>query len=270
MRIFAAIAGIYVCLALGACSSVMTGSGTELQGSGPGLALGPTVAAETSPSRPPPTSAALAAAPKSTVLPRCERPLDTIALVENPDNALLNMGLTSPLPILRLMISQSNCFTVVDRGAAMAAIEAEHIRSGQKGGPKVKAARYFLTPQIVFQNSGSTSVGGAISSFMGNLPLGGAEGFVGTLAANINQTTSEAQTVLFLTDGKTGTQVAAAQGSARSSEIGFATTGMGSLLGAGGAYAQTDAGKAAMAALVDAYANLVQEMSKTRTASARN
>lgn len=269
-RIFKAIAGVYVCSVLAACSSVMTGSGAELQGAAPGLALGPTGATDTSAQRPSPAPTAVAAASSPAVLPRCDRPIDTIALVENPENILTNMGLTSPLPILRLMISQSNCFTVVDRGAALAAIEAEHIRTGQKGGPKVKAARYFLTPQIVFQNSGSTSVGGAISSFMGNLPLGGAQGVVGTIAANINQTTSEAQTVLFLTDGKTGTQVAAAQGSARTSEVGFSTTGMGSLLGSGGAYAQTDTGKTAMAALVDAYANLVRGMSTTRTANARN
>src|SRR5882757_6822785 len=51
----------------------------------------------------------------------CAGPIGTAALVE-PDaqvsGRLSALGLQSPIPLMRLIMAQSNCFRVVDRGAA--------------------------------------------------------------------------------------------------------------------------------------------------------
>src|SRR5262245_39570910 len=52
-------------------------------------------------------------------LARCQEPLGTIALVESQIPALAQLGLTSPVPLIRLIAAQSRCFNVVDRGQAL-------------------------------------------------------------------------------------------------------------------------------------------------------
>ena len=63
-------------------------------------------------------------------LGRCDRPAGTLALVE--DNTLDwyraytdRYRLGSTAPVLRLLIQQSNCFIVVERGRAMANMQQE-------------------------------------------------------------------------------------------------------------------------------------------------
>jgi|GEM_PF-4797931 len=47
-------------------------------------------------------------------LARCASPIGTIALVESQVPALAQFGLTSPVPLIRLMTAQSGCFNVVN------------------------------------------------------------------------------------------------------------------------------------------------------------
>jgi hypothetical protein len=61
-------------------------------------------------------------------LPHCDRPLGTAVLVEPEAHTLSllrGVGLQSPTPLLRLMMAQSNCFQVVDRGAVMGNLQIE-------------------------------------------------------------------------------------------------------------------------------------------------
>ena len=245
-------------LLLAACSSITTGTvGPVL----PVSQLSPGAATPGSGGTQSATGAPAAVARTASV-PHCAKPIDSVALVEKADGSLAQMGLTSPLPILRMMISQSNCFTIVDRGAAFEAIASEQKISGTAGKGKLIAARYIITPQIVFQNQGSTPIGSALSPFMNFLPTSEVSSAMGAVAGNVNHTMTSAQTILFLTDARTGTQVAAASGSAQTSEIGFVNAGLGNILGAQTAYATTDTGKAAAAAMLDAYANLVAQVSQ--------
>ena len=67
-------------------------------------------------------SASVQAQETSSNVEKCERPLGTIAVSEHrgaSTSLLQSYGLGSPVSLLRIMIQQSNCFTVVERGAAM-------------------------------------------------------------------------------------------------------------------------------------------------------
>lgn len=202
-----------------------------------------------------------------TQLVKCAQPLGTAALVEEEDPGLAQVGLPSPVPLLRLMMSRSNCFQVVDRGQAgeLMRRERELMAEGQlEGGTgpaagQMVAAQYLLTPHVVFQDTDAG--GGGLGAALGAL----LPGVAGLLAGGIKTENLEAQTVLTLTNVGTGLQESVAEGSARKRDVSFALGGLGfggsAALGAvGGAYASTDIGKLVSAAFLDAYNKLVESV----------
>jgi curli biogenesis system outer membrane secretion channel CsgG len=202
-------------------------------------------------------SGSSAAAPQ---LERCPAPLGTLALVEEQTPALAQAGLSSPVPVLRLLIQQSGCFTVVDRGQALTRIQQEQALTGGGGvSPRLVAAQYFLTPNILFQdrNAGGGGAGAAIGALMG--------GVFGAAASAVNFQDSNAQVILNLTETDTGLQTAVATGSASNRDWSFAGLGLGVGGGVGGvaglgAYADTDIGRTVIAAFLDAYSQLVNQV----------
>jgi curli biogenesis system outer membrane secretion channel CsgG len=69
-------------------------------------------------------------------LERCEAPKGTLAVVEPQSQVLGNLqryGLGSPTSVLRMLVQQSNCFQVVERGVAMGNMMQERAlaRSGE-------------------------------------------------------------------------------------------------------------------------------------------
>jgi curli biogenesis system outer membrane secretion channel CsgG len=194
-------------------------------------------------------------------LPRCEAPIATIALVEDPGGYayMSRFSLPSPTPLLRLLMQQSNCFRVVDRSAGLAASEREQelaargvLRNGQTvRKQQVVEAQYSLLSSVVFseQNAGD-SFGGLVSQ----IPVLGR--FAGALG-NVNF--KEAQTVLFLTDNETAEQVASATGAARATDIGGGGLLIGGLSGIAGGWSTSNEGKVIAAALLDSYAKLVPQ-----------
>lgn len=212
----------------------------------------------------------------SSNLERCDRPLGTAALVEPDANALglLNsVGLQSPIPLLRLMMAQSNCFEVVDRGAALRNIQMEQGLAGsgmlQQGSTTARGrmitTQYLITPNVVFSNpnAGGANAGAAIGSLFGR---GGA--LFGGLAGSIR--IKEAQTVLFMTDAQTGRQSGAAEGSAKVQDFGGAAGlggwggGVAGIAGISG-YGNTAEGKLIAAAFLDAHNKLVHQVRATHT-----
>lgn len=209
-------------------------------------------------------------------LVRCDRPLGTAALVEASPEALTglqSLGLASPLPVMRLLMAQSNCFTVVDRGAAMRNIEQEEmlrqsgmLRSGsQTARGRMVTTQYLITPNVIFSNPNAG--GGAIGSAVGGLIGGGAGALAGAALGSMR--IKEAQTTLFLTDAQSGVQVGVSEGSAKVRDFG----GAGGLGGWGGGvagiagvsgYGNTAEGKLIAAALMDAHNNLVTQVQATR------
>jgi phage tail protein X len=204
----------------------------------------------------------------------CTRSLGTAALVEpNSQDAasLTQLGLQSPLPLLRLIMAQSGCFRVVDRGAALNNMQQE-VGLAQNGMLKngsataqgrMLAAQYLLTPSVIFSNP---DAGGAnMGSALGGLFPGGA--LVGALAASMR--VQEAQTTLFVTDAQSGEQVAVSEGSARVRDFGGAAGlggfggGIAGFAGVAG-YGNTAEGKLIAAALLDGFNKLVTQIQATR------
>lgn len=197
-------------------------------------------------------------------LPRCTEPRATVALAEGQLGLLTQYGLTSPIPLLRLMFQQSGCFTVVDRadGLDHAVGEIELAETGMLrqgsdiGRGMMVEADFTITPHVTFREENAGQLGAGL---LGLIPIPGAA-LLGAAAGGL--TFQEAETVLFLTDNRTGVQVAAAQGSASKSDLNIG----GGLLGGmwlGGAGAglgrswHTNNGKVVAAALLDAFKNLV-------------
>ena len=212
---------------------------------------------------------------QTTKLVRCDRPLGTAALVEIDNNSaslLQTVGLQSPTPLLRLMMAQSKCFMVIDRGAALGNIQTEQRlkQSGmlQSGATTARgrmvSVQYLITPNVVFSNpnSGGASALGALGGFFG---LGGA--IIGGVLGSMK--IKEAQTALFLTDAQTGLQTAVAEGAAKVTDFG-GSAGLGGFgsgilgLGAVGGYGNTAEGKLIAAAYLDAFNSLVAQIRATK------
>lgn len=207
------------------------------------------------------------AAPQLT---HCASPIGTAALIEQDNPMLAQAGLTSPIPLLRIMMAQSNCFRVVDRGQASQAMQRERamsaggdLQSGSNmGAGQMKAADFLITPNVVFKDA---NAGG------GGLGLGALiPGIGGAIAGGIKWTNMESQVTLFLTNVRTGEQEAAAEGSASKRDLGFGGLAFGGLVGAGGgAYASTDIGKIVAAAFLDAHNKLVSQVQVAQPAATR-
>lgn len=197
---------------------------------------------------------------ESKQLVKCPSPVATVALAEDQGGygILVRHGLPkSPLPLLRLMLAQTGCFKVVDRSAGLRATERE-LELAQRGMLKqdsgvtkgqITAARYTLTPHIVFAESNAGGAGVAIGAFLPRIPLLGA--VVGSIRFK------EAQAVIFLTDNASTEQVGAAEGSATSTDMGIGGGVLGMLGGGAGAWGNTNEGKVVAAALLDAVNKLV-------------
>lgn len=203
-------------------------------------------------------------------IPHCTRNLGTIAIVE-PDNQWwreLNLG--SPEAILKIFVQQSGCFRLVNRGSAMqsramerALADQGELQSGSNlGRGQVKAADYFLEPDIVSSNndSGGGNVGGAIGGLLGH-HFGG----VGALAGGINMKKKEANVTLSIVNARTTEEEALTEGYARKTDIGFngsASSGWWGGFAAAGAsgYQNTEIGQVIVLAYLDAYTKLVTQL----------
>ena len=200
-------------------------------------------------------------------LERCDQPLGAMAVVEPQDyvmTALARYQLGSPVGIIRMMIQQSNCFIVVERGMGLGNMmqERELMESGQlrgnsnMGGGQMVAADFVLSPSVVFSDSNAGGVGGGLGGAVGGLFGRRASSAVGAVAGGLKF--KEAQTSMLVTDSRSGVQVAAAEGSARKADVSLGGVLFGGgAAGAVGGYQSTAEGKVIAASLVDNFNNVV-------------
>jgi curli biogenesis system outer membrane secretion channel CsgG len=195
---------------------------------------------------------------------RCNETMGTIAVVEDQTagwyRTLQSYKLGTTVPVLRMMIQQSNCFVVVERGAAMRnmAMERQLQKSGEMregsnfGGGQMVAADYTMSPSIQFsQNTGGG--GGALGGITRSL------GMLGAIAGGFKS--SEASTTLLMIDNRSGVQLAAAEGTAKNTDFaGFASaySWLAGAGGGGGGYSNTPEGRIIVAAFADSYNQLVK------------
>ena len=166
---------------------------------------------------------------------------------------------TSIEPLLRLAVQQSNCFVITSIGNLRTDSRLSRITdiqrnsgeyragSNQQKGQRV-AADYYLEPQIVINDSSVGKVGAVLGRLVNRA--------VGAVAGGMEAKASVVTLSLF--DIRSAVQIAASEGSSTATNYGAALAAFGSG-GAGGlgGFSKTPAGKATVAAFVDAYNKMV-------------
>lgn len=200
-------------------------------------------------------------------IPHCTHKIGTVAIVEPDDQWWRQLNLGSPEAVIRVFVQESGCFTLVNRGRSMQsrAMERALADSGELqdnsniGKGQVKAADYFLQPDIVTSNnnSGGGGLGGALGGVLGRGVLGG-------IAGGLSIKKKEASVTLSLVNARTTEEEALIQGYARKTDIGFGGGGgagwWGGFAAVGGAgYQNTDIGQVIVLAYLDAYTKLVNQ-----------
>ena len=195
-------------------------------------------------------------------LERCDQPFGTLALSEEQEAdwyryLTVDLRLPSTVPMLKLLIQQSNCFVVVERGRALdsamnerALADSGELRSGSKMHKgQMVAADFTLNPTIRFAQT-TGGVGAGIGGVLRG--IGGRAGVAGALLGGVQR--KESSSILTLIDNRSSVQIAAAEGSAK--KFSFA---IGGVIGAGGAggYSSTPEGKLIAAGFGDAYNKMV-------------
>ena len=196
-------------------------------------------------------------------LEHCDKPMGAMAVVEPQDIVLQSLSryrLSSPVGLIRMMIQQSNCFIVVERGAGMANLmqerqlaDAGQLRqSSNMGGGQMVSADFVMTPSVVFSENNAGGVGAGVASLFGSRAAA-----IGAVAGGIKF--KEAQTSMLVADARSGVQVAAAEGSTKKADLALGGALFGG--GAGGAiggYGNTNEGKIIAAAFMDNYNGVVR------------
>lgn len=215
------------------------------------------------------SAAGAATSGANSQLERCSSPLGTISLTENQAAGWYTIlrdeyKLPPTANLLRLLVQQSNCFVVVERGAAgmnamgreRALQESGEMRKGSNYGKgQMVAADYGLSPEIVFSNSDAGAMGAAIGGLVG----GRYGNTIGRLSGSLQ--TKEASTLLTLVDQRSGVQIAAAEGSAAKTDFaGLGALAGGSAAGRVGGYTNTPQGKIIAAAFMDAFNQMVRSL----------
>jgi curli biogenesis system outer membrane secretion channel CsgG len=200
-------------------------------------------------------------------IPVCDKKIGTLAVTE-PENAWWTaMQLDSPAALIKVYVSQSKCFTLVDRGKGLAAAKAERelASSGEErvgsniGKGQMKAADYVLVPDIANRNGNAqgTNVGGALGGLLGH--------GIGAVVGGISLKSKTADVVLTMTDVRSTEQVALEQGHAKKTDLGWMGGGglgfFGGFAAAGASsYANTEIGQVVAMAYLDAYTKLVNDV----------
>ena len=136
--------------------------------------------------------------------------------------------LGSTAPLLNMLIMQSNCFVVVERGTGEQSINDETRRSrgdearesGTRGKGQQVSADYLLKPEIVMANKDNqgANVGGLLNKVGGG---------VGALLGGVKMKSSEVGTVLTLVDIRSTVRLAAAEGYSKDTSFNMAGIGVG-------------------------------------------
>jgi curli biogenesis system outer membrane secretion channel CsgG len=199
-------------------------------------------------------------------IPTCDKKIGTLAVTEPENNWWVQYQLDSPEALIKVFVSQSNCFTLLDRGKGLAAAEKERALAANgetRGGSNIgkgqmKAADYVLVPDLVTKNgnSGGTNIGGALGGFL--------HGMAGAVVGGISLKSKTADVVLTLTDVRSTEQVALEQGHYKQTDLGWGAGGgafFGGFAAAGASsYANTEIGKVITMAYLDAFTKMVTQL----------
>lgn len=204
-----------------------------------------------------------ATASQTPQVPRCTRNLGTISIQDGDTHqGWRGMNLQPPAGLLRVVVQQSGCFTVVERGRGLdAAMRERELAGGGQlqrgsnvGGGQIRAADYVLLADVIAQDNNSS--GGGVGAALGGVVGGRLGGVIGGMGVR-NQT---AQTTLTLANVRT-TESFATEGNATNRN--FTWGGVGFLGGGGvglGGYTDTEIGRVVTIAFIDAYTQLISQL----------
>lgn len=206
-------------------------------------------------------------------IPHCSRNLGAVAIVEPDTKWWREFSLGSPEAILRIFIQKSGCFTLVNRGRSMrnramerALADQGELQEGSNlGRGQVKAADYFLQPDIIStnNNSGGGGIGGVLGGGIGGL-FGRRGRGLGAIAGGVKVKKGEANVTLSIVNARTTVEEALTEGYARKSDVSFGGGGgfLGGTFGGvgGGGYQNTEIGQIIVLAYLDAYIELVDQL----------
>ncbi|HKT72797.1 MAG TPA: CsgG/HfaB family protein [Steroidobacteraceae bacterium] len=199
-------------------------------------------------------------------VPTCDKKIGSLAVTEPENKWWLAYNLESPEALIKVYVSQSKCFTLLDRGKGLAAAQQERALAGSgemRGGSNIgkgqmKAADYVLVPDVAMKNnnSGGKSIGGLLGGMLG--------GVAGAVVGGVSLKSKTADVVLTLTDVRSTEQVALEQGHSKKTDLGWGAGGgafFGGFAAAGASsYANTEIGKVVAMAYLDAYTKLVTDI----------
>lgn len=205
----------------------------------------------------------------NTELEHCSAAMGTLSMEEDRnagwwhDYSRRYPKLGSTIPVLRMMIQQSNCFVVVERGRAMNNMMRERdlqqsgeLRSGSNFGKgQMVAADYTMSPSIQFSKKGTGGFGAAVGKLFG----GSTGRTIGAVAGGLKS--NEAATTLLLVDNRSGVQISSSVGSAKNFDLElFGGAFGGGTAGGASAFTDTPEGKVLMAAFADSYNHMVRAL----------
>ena len=207
-------------------------------------------------------------AQKTGEIPVCSRSLGTLAVVESQGrNWWTGQRLASPTALIKVFVNRSRCFTLVDRGVGLQAMQAERelaaggeLRGGSNiGKGQIKAADYVMVPDVVSQNNNASGnkIGGLIGGLIGDRTAAAVLGGI-----DIKRKTADV--VLTITDARSSEQVAMSEGDASKTDLGWsggAGVFRGAALGGGATgYANTEIGQVLTLAYLQAYTDMVAQL----------
>ncbi|HEY0766372.1 MAG TPA: CsgG/HfaB family protein [Steroidobacteraceae bacterium] len=212
------------------------------------------------------TVAARAADQPPPEIPTCDKKIGTLSVAEPENKWWLAYNLESPEALIKVFVSKSKCFTLLDRGKGLTAAQQERALAGSgemRGGSNIgkgqmKAADYVLVPDVVTKNSnsGGRNFGGLVGGLLG--------GVAGAVVGGISLKSKTADVVLTLTDVRSTEQVALEQGHSKKTDLGWGAGGgafFGGFAAAGASsYANTEIGQVVTIAYLDAYTKLVNQV----------
>lgn len=210
----------------------------------------------------------------NTALEKCDETLGTLAIEEDinaPWYAQLRSNqLGSTVPVLRMMVQQSNCFVIVERGRSLnnmmqerALQQSGEMRGGSNFGQgQMVAADYTMSPSIQFSSKTGSGAAGVVGGF----------GLIGAVAGAVagSMSKNEASTTLLLIDNRSGVQISAAEGTAGNMDLGiFGAAFTGGLGAGGGGYANTPQGKVIVTAFADSYNQMIKALRNYKAQTVR-
>lgn len=214
---------------------------------------------------------------------KCGDNAGSLRIVEPDDGmgAWASYGLPAPTRMLRVLVNDSKCFTVLDRGVGFAAAQAErelasggHLQEGQNiGAGQMRGADFILIPDIVSQNAnaGGMNIGGSASNGGRKRGLMGSMLNVATLGVSGKLSTQKqtAEVVLTLVNVRTSEQMISVSGEAKITDKAWAaavaaSNVQGSARVNVGSWENTEIGKVIKEAYEEAFSRMVSQINRRK------